>query len=160
MARSTPAPPTSEKAPARRARSASAPGGGGNGAAKGPDLRSEMRDFVTARPGGWDHDDWSSFLEHLRGRGHPVEDQAAVGSALERERLCMAVEKIPGMGPARVRKVVETFGRIWEVRTVSVDEVAERTGLPRNLADKSHAYLPWAAELSLLRGDLTQRKPK
>ncbi len=135
MARSTPAPPTSEKAPAKRARSAA--GGRGSAAAKsGSDLRSEMRDFVTARPGGWDHEDWSSFLEHLRSRGHAVEDDGAVGTALERERLAMCLEKVPGMGPARVRKVVETFGRVWEVRTASVDDISARTGLPRNLAEQ------------------------
>ena len=60
-----------------------------DGARTGDTLHDEIRDFASARPGGWDHDDWLTFLEHLRDRGHDTSDAAEIGSLLERERLAV-----------------------------------------------------------------------
>ncbi|HYJ78219.1 MAG TPA: hypothetical protein VEW03_01350, partial [Longimicrobiaceae bacterium] len=68
-----------------------------------------MRAFAAARPEGWGHEDWISFLDHLRTRGHETGDDAGIGRLLERERLSVLLERIPGMGPRRVQAVVERF---------------------------------------------------
>jgi pyruvate/2-oxoglutarate dehydrogenase complex dihydrolipoamide acyltransferase (E2) component len=103
---------------------------------KGPDLRADLRAFVQAQPGGWGHDDWIAFLDHLRGRGHDTVDEAAVGLALERERLAAALERIQGMGPRRVQAVVERYDTLYSACRADVDEIAALPGMNRSLAEK------------------------
>jgi hypothetical protein len=103
---------------------------------KGPDLREDLRAFVQARPGGWGHDDWVSFLDHLAGRGHDTSDPDAIGLLLERERLWALLEGVQGMGPRRVQTVVERFDPIWSAHHAGVDELAALPGMNRPLAEK------------------------
>lgn len=101
-----------------------------------PDLREDLRAFVQARPGGWGHDDWMTFLDHLRGRGHDTSDPEAVGLLLERERLWALLERVPGMGPRRIEAVVGRFDTIWSAHHAGVDEIAALPGMNRSLAEK------------------------
>jgi len=103
---------------------------------KGPDLKADLRAFVTARPSGWGHDDWIAFLDHLRERGHDTSDPDAVGRLLERERLASVLERVQGMGPRRVSAVVDRYETAWSCARADVDEIAGLPGLNRSLAEK------------------------
>jgi pyruvate/2-oxoglutarate dehydrogenase complex dihydrolipoamide acyltransferase (E2) component len=103
---------------------------------EGPDLRADLRAFITARPSGWGHDDWIAFLDHLRERGHDTSDPETIGLALERERLAAALERIQGMGPRRVQAVVERYDTLWSACRAGVAELAELPGMNRALAEK------------------------
>jgi hypothetical protein len=103
---------------------------------KGPDLRADLRAFVTARPAGWGHEDWISFLDHLRERGHDTSDPDAIGLALERERLAATLGGVGGMGPRRVEAVVRRYDTLWSARRADVDELAALPGMNRSLAEK------------------------
>jgi hypothetical protein len=100
------------------------------------DLRSDLRDFASARPQGWGHDDWLNFLESLRNRGHDVRDHDAVGLALEKERLDLALSQIQGIGAQRRKTLVDRFGTLWSLRNADVDEVARLANIPRSLAER------------------------
>jgi len=103
---------------------------------EGPDLRADLRAFITARPSGWGHDDWIAFLDHLRERGHDTSDSEAIGLALERERLAATLERIVGMGPRRVQAVVERYDTLYSACRADVDEIAALPGMNRSLAEK------------------------
>jgi excinuclease ABC subunit C len=99
-------------------------------------LRADLREFASARPGGWNHDDWVGFLDHLRGRGHDVSDSDSVGVSLERERLAVHLEQIPGMGPRRVDALVNRYHTLYSLSHAGVDELAEVPGMNRALAER------------------------
>lgn len=100
------------------------------------DLRAELRDFASGRPAGWDHDDWVSFLDHLRGKGHEVGNTEEIGMALERERLAVRLGQVQGMGPRRVDALVERFDTLYSLGQASVDEIAAVQGMNRSLAER------------------------
>ncbi|HEU4557681.1 MAG TPA: helix-hairpin-helix domain-containing protein [Longimicrobium sp.] len=103
---------------------------------KGPDLKEDLRAFVQAQPSGWGHEDWISFLDHLRERGHDTSDPEAVGLLLERERLAAVLERVQGMGPRRIQAVVDRYDTIWSAHHADVDELATLPGMNRALAEK------------------------
>jgi hypothetical protein len=103
---------------------------------KGPDLRADLRAFIQAQPGGWGHDDWIAFLDHLRERGHDTTDSGVIGMALERERLAASLERIQGMGPRRVQTVVERYDTLYSASRADVDALAALPGMNRALAEK------------------------
>lgn len=105
-------------------------------AAGGGELRGELRRFAQQRPAGWEHDEWLGLLRELGERGHDTSDPDRIGLELERERLALVLEKIPGLGPARIRRLSERFGRLWELRQASVDEIASAGAMPRSLAER------------------------
>jgi hypothetical protein len=100
------------------------------------DLRAELRDFASGRPAGWNHEDWMSFLDHLRGKGHDVGNSDEIGMALERERLAVRLGQVPGMGPRRVDALVERFDTLYSLGRASVDEIAAVPGMNRSLAER------------------------
>lgn len=102
----------------------------------GSDLRSDVREFAKGRPQGWNHDEWLGFIEHLRGRGHNINDQEAIGSMLERERIGVLLEKVPGLGAQRIRSISEAFGNVWRLREADADEIARTAKLPRDVAQR------------------------
>jgi hypothetical protein len=108
----------------------------GNTGQGSPDLRRDLRDFASARPEGWDHRDWVSFLDHLRERGHDTSDPDGIGTALEQERLAVVLERIQGVGPARLRSLVEQFGSLWNLRQAGAEQIANTTSVPRSLAER------------------------
>lgn len=103
---------------------------------KGPDLQADLRDFITARPAGWGHEDWIAFLDHLRERGHDTSDPEAIGRLLERERLAAMLEQVQGMGPRRVGTVVERYETVYSCARGDVDDIAVLPGMNRALAEK------------------------
>lgn len=103
---------------------------------KGPDLQADLRAFIAARPAGWGHDDWLTFLDHLRERGHDTSDPEAIGRLLERERLAAMLERVQGMGPRRVGSVVERYETAWSCARADVDAIAALPGMNLALAEK------------------------
>lgn len=99
-------------------------------------LREDLRDFASARPSGWGHDDWLSFLDTLKERGHDTSEPEAIGRQLERERLAVVLSQVPGLGPRRVEALVERFETMWSARHAGADRIAEVPGIPRALAER------------------------
>ena len=99
-------------------------------------LRLDLRAFAQARPAGWGHDDWLSFLDVLKERGHDTSDTDAIGLQLERERLAVVLSEVQGLGPRRVESLVTRFDTVWSLRHASVDDVAAVQGIPRSLAER------------------------
>lgn len=99
-------------------------------------LRKELRDFASTRPHGWSHDDWLRFLDELRARGHDVNDRDEIGSQLERERLALALERVRGVGPQRVRAIVDRYGYLWRLKETSVEQLAREANVPRAVAEE------------------------
>jgi len=97
-------------------------------------LQRELRDFASARPQGWGHEDWINFLEGLQARGYNIQDRDAIGSALEKERLDLALSAIRGLGPQRRRALVERFEHLWTFRNANPAEIAETARIPLDLA--------------------------
>jgi hypothetical protein len=120
-------------APRARKRTATKPDGATR---SGSNLRADVRDFAKAKPQGWNHDEWLGFLEHLKTRGHNIHDHEAIGTMLERERIAVLLEKVPGLGPQRISALAEKFGNIWRLKGASAEEIAAATKLPRDVAQR------------------------
>jgi hypothetical protein len=99
-------------------------------------LQKELRDFASARPQGWGHDDWLNFLSGLEEKGHNIADREAIGRALEKERMDLALSDVKGVGPQRRQALIERFGNLWSLRRADASEIASAAGMPRNLADQ------------------------
>jgi hypothetical protein len=99
-------------------------------------LQADLRAFAAGRPEGWSHEDWLAFLDHLKERGHETGNPEALGDALERERLAVILEEVPGMGPRRVDSVVNRFGALWHLSQASVEDVSSLPSIPRALAER------------------------
>lgn len=120
------------------AKTGSRGGGAKSGSRTQPktDLRRDLRDFASGRPDGWNHEDWMGFLEHLQSRGHNINDRDQIGTMLERERLAVVLEKVQGMGPARVNAIAERYGSIWNLRNTSAEDLSRDASIPQPLAEK------------------------
>ena len=101
-----------------------------------PNLQKQLRDFASARPQGWGHDDWLNFLSSLEQSGHNIADRESIGLALERERLDLALSKVKGVGPQKRQALIERFGNLWSLRHADASEIASVAGMPRSLADE------------------------
>lgn len=110
--------------------------GSGRTRSTGPDLRKDLRAFAGARPDGWGHDDWLRFLEDLEQRGHNINDRDAIGSMLERERLVLALEKVPGVGPRRVQSIADRYGYLWRLRETNAEQLAREANVPQAVAER------------------------
>lgn len=108
---------------------------------KKPDLKKELREFASARPQGWNHEDWLAFLEDLQSRGHNISDREAIGVALERERLLMALGRVSGIAPARRQAIVKHYNNIWELRNAEAEEIAQVGGISPADADRIKSEL-------------------
>jgi excinuclease ABC subunit C len=111
-------------------------GGTGASASKRPDLRTDLRNFAAAMPQGWNHEDWTNFLESLQSRGHDISDREAIGLALEKERLDLALSAVKGAGPQRRQALIARYGNVWSLRNADVAEIASAGGIPRSLAEQ------------------------
>lgn len=99
-------------------------------------LKADLRAFASARPSGWNHDDWVAFLAHLAERGHDTSNDAEIGARLERERLSVVLEGINGLGPKRVHSLVDRFHTLWSMRHAHPTEIASVSGMTRPLAER------------------------
>ena len=99
-------------------------------------LQADLRAFALARPAGWNHEDWVSFLSELGTRGHDVSDAEGIGARLEQERLAVVLGSVAGLGPKRVQSLVDRFHTLWSLRHAGVDEIATVPGMTRPLATR------------------------
>ena len=106
------------------------------GAPAQPDLRVDLRQFVAEHPQGWSHDDWLGLLSRLGERGHDVGDPDTVGIALEREGLAARLAGVPGVGPQRIRSIVERYGSLSDLRQAGPEDLSRSAGIPRALAER------------------------
>jgi excinuclease UvrABC nuclease subunit len=100
------------------------------------DLRQDLREFATARPSGWSHEDWLEFLAYLRERGHDTSNADTIGLDLERERLAAVLAGVPGLGPRRMQAVLDRFGSVWNLGRARIDEIASVPTIHRGLAEQ------------------------
>lgn len=105
------------------------------------DLERDLRDFASARPEGWNHDDWIRFLEALEARGHDITNREAIGLALERERLGLALSRVKGVGPKRKTALIEKYGNVWTLRNAEPTDIADAAGIPLELAREVKAAM-------------------
>ena len=108
-------------------------------ASAGPDLGADLRQFVSDNPHGWGHGEWMGLLDQLRERGHSVDDTDQIGRSLERERLAATLEGVEGVGPQRVKSIVDRYETLWSLRQADVDDVAQSAKIPRPLAERIKA---------------------
>lgn len=135
-----------KKATGSRGRGGAGTGAGksaGSAAAGGTQkLRSDLRGFVQAHPGGWGHNEWIGLVNLLRERGHDTSDTDAIGMALERERLTLVLERVPGLGAQRVKAIADKYPRIWNVMQAGAEELAMVANIPKAVAKKVKDALP------------------
>lgn len=101
-----------------------------------PALRKDLREFVQNHPGGWGHNEWIGLVNLLRDRGHDTSDTDRIGLALERERLTLVLERVPGLGARRVQAVADRYPRIWNVMQAGAEELAAAANLPKAVAKR------------------------
>lgn len=101
-----------------------------------PALRKDLREFVQNHPGGWGHNEWIGLVNLLRDRGHDTSDTDRIGLALERERLTLVLERVPGLGARRVQAVADRYPRIWNVMQAGAEELAVAANLPKAVAKR------------------------
>ena len=113
-----------------------AAGAGARGRSGEGKLEKDLREFVQAHPGGWGHNEWIGLVNLLRDRGHDTSDTDAIGMALERERLKLVLERVPGLGPQRVNTIADRYPRLWNLMQANAEEIATVTNLPKAVAEK------------------------
>lgn len=99
-------------------------------------LKKDLRDFASTRPQGWSHDDWLRFLDDLQARGHNINDRDLIGSMLEKERLSLALERIPGLSAQRARTIADRYGYLWRLKETDADQLSNEAKIPRPVAEK------------------------
>lgn len=109
----------------------------------GNGMRETLRSFVADHPEGWGHGHWEDLLHRLSEDGIDTAQPDQIGLELERERIRLVLEDsgIRGLGPKRREAVAERFGSLWHLRHASVEELSERSEIPKGLAEKLHAAL-------------------
>ncbi len=80
------------------------------------------------------------MLQRLRDEAHRF-GLAYHRSLRGRSRLASALDRVPGVGPARRAVLLRAFGSVAGVRAASVDELRERAKLSPALAERVHAAL-------------------
>ncbi len=99
-----------------------------------------MRDFVSRHPDGWSHDEWLGLLAELGEAGVDTNDHETIGAALEHERLLVVLERasVKGLGPKRREAVAGRFGRLWDLKHASVEDIAALPSFHVGLAEALH----------------------
>lgn len=100
-------------------------------------FRARLRDFVTGHEQGWNHHEWLELLCQLTDAGVDTTDPDAIGTALEHERVLVFLEglQVKGLGPKRREAVAARFGRVWDLRHATVDEIAAIPTFQQDLAE-------------------------
>lgn len=106
-------------------------------------MEARLDEFIRGNPGGWGHHQWQSLLATLDADGHDVSDPGGIGEELERMRLRIRLEEldVKGLGPKRTDTVVAHFGRLWDLRQASAEELAGLPGFNRVVARELHRAL-------------------
>ena len=100
-------------------------------------MKERLKKFVESHPDGWNHDDWLGLLSELQSGGKDVKPDA-VGVQLEKTRLAWVLDQrgVPGLGPKRRAALVDRFGTLGQLKSASVDEIAEVPSINKALAEK------------------------
>lgn len=79
------------------------------------------------------------LIQRIRDEAHRF---ALTGHRARREkaRLSSEIDAIEGLGPARKRALLQTFGGLAQVKRASVDELARVEGVSRTLAERIYAH--------------------
>ena len=79
-------------------------------------------------------------LQHLRDEAHRF---AVTYHRQKRERRALSspLDEVPGVGPARKKALLRTFGSLARVRAASPPELAETAGIGPELAAAIHEHL-------------------
>ena len=118
-----------KKAAGRRA-------GGASRSVSARRLGGELRQFIAQHPQGWGHEEWLGLLDRLRAHGHDTEDADEIGRRLEGERLTLTLERVRGLGPQRIRALVDRYQTLWNLRQADVEELTQAGRLGRPLAER------------------------
>ena len=99
-------------------------------------FRDQLRTFVQAHPGGWNHHDWLELLAELTDAGLDTSDPDRIGAELEHERILTVLETVDvkGLGPKRREALADRFGRLHDLRDASAEEIAELPSFHQGLA--------------------------
>ncbi len=62
-------------------------------------------------------------------------------SLRQKEIRLGSLEGIPGIGPKRSKKLLETFGSVQSIAEAAAEEISEKIGLPQDLAERVKAEL-------------------
>lgn len=106
-------------------------------------FRGKLRDFVQEHEKGWNHHEWLELLAELTDAGVDTSHPETIGSALEEERVLAFLEgaNVKGLGPKRREALAGRFGKMWDLKHASVDEIAELPSFHRGLAEELHKAL-------------------
>jgi len=106
-------------------------------------FRQQLRTFVQAHPGGWNHHDWLALLAELTDAGMDTSDPDRIGAELEHERILAVLETVDvkGLGPKRREALADRFGRLMDLRGASPDEISELPSFHQGLAKAVHDAL-------------------
>jgi excinuclease ABC subunit C len=101
-------------------------------------MKKRLKEFVESHPDGWNHDDWLGLLSELQSDGNDVSQPDAVGVQLEKARLAWVLDQrgVPGLGPKRRAALVDRFETLGQLKSASVDEIAEVPSINKALAEK------------------------
>ena len=99
-------------------------------------FRGRLSDFARDHAKGWEHEHWLALLSDLSEAGADTSDPEGIGAALEEERLLFVLGEmgVKGLGPKRRHAVVERFGRLWDLKQASVEQLSELPSFNRGLA--------------------------
>ena len=106
-------------------------------------FREQLRAFVQGHERGWSHHEWLELLAELSDAGMDTSDPEAIGSALEHERVLVFLEglDLKGLGPKRREALAARYGRLWDLKHASLDEIAQLPSFHRGLAEAIHHAL-------------------
>lgn len=62
-------------------------------------------------------------------------------SLRSRARIGSALDAVPGVGPTRRAAMLKAFGSVEALRTATAEQIAERAGVPRSLAERVSEFL-------------------
>lgn len=106
-----------------------------------PDLREDLRQFVSENPEGWGHEQWQGLLGRLGERGHDTSNPDQIGMQLERERLHSRLQGMEGVSAQRARSIADRFGTMYSLRHADVDEIVRETKVSRDVAERIKGQL-------------------
>ena len=106
-------------------------------------MSGDIQAFVQQHMDGWNHDEWMGFIHQLGEAGHDTSDQDGIGLALEQERLRCNLKSwgIKGLGPKRIEAITFAYASLENMRGTDGAAIAERTGLPKQVASEVAARL-------------------
>lgn len=106
-------------------------------------FQAQLRAFVDEHPHGWNHHEWLELLAELTDAGVDTTDPDAIGGALEQVRILVVLEglQLKGLGPKRREALAAHFGRLWDLKHATAEEIAQVPSFHQGLAEALHEAL-------------------